>query len=158
MQQRRRQILRPVSFTRFVSRYVSHRRLDSLCFGVPTLHHEERNGRGVYHFRPGQIFGVAWWRRYGNDRQHRAVAIVEALAADQPGHELPSIHAPVAVHAIADQHGPAGQDGAVDCLLDIIEDLKRRGKKLEQLPPSFWTEAAHKILLHPLLADSSTAE
>jgi hypothetical protein len=29
---------------------------------------------------------------------------------------------------------------------------------LEQLPPSFWTEASHKILLHPLLADSSTAE
>ena len=52
----------------------------------------------------------------------------------------------------------AAQDGAVDCLLDLIEDLKRRGKKLEHLPPSFWTEAAHKILLHPLLADSSTAE
>jgi hypothetical protein len=52
----------------------------------------------------------------------------------------------------------AAQDGAVDCLLDLIEDLKRRGKKLEQLPPLFWTEAAHKILLHPLLSDSSTAE
>jgi len=150
--------LHAVRFTRFVSRYVAHRRMDSLCFGAPMLNHEERPGRTVYHFRPGQVFGVVWWRRFSQDRQHRAVAVVQALTVDQPGHDLPSIHGPVAVHAIADQHGPAGQDGAVDGLLDLMEDLKSRGKKLETLPAAFWTDAAHKILLHPLLADSPTAE
>jgi hypothetical protein len=112
----------------------------------------------VYHFRPGQIFGVVWWRRYPDDRQHRAVAIVQALGDDQTGHELPSIHTAVAVHAIVDQHGPAGQDGAVDLLLDLIQDLKHRGQKLEKLPPAYWTEAVHRIMLHPALSDSLAGE
>jgi hypothetical protein len=122
--------LRPIRLTRFVARYIPRSKLDGLCFGAPANQHEERNGRRVYHFRPDQIFGVMWWRRYPDDRQHRAVAIVQALASDQTGHELPDIRAAVAVHAIVDQHGPAGQDGAVDLLLDLIEDLKQRGQKL----------------------------
>lgn len=150
--------MRPIRLTRFVARYVPCSRLDGLCFGAPTNHHEERKGRSVYHFRPGQIFGVVWWRRYSDDRQHRAVAIVQALKPDQTGHELPGIHTPVAVHAIVDQHGPAGQDGAVDLLLDLIQDLKQRGQHLEKLPPTYWTEAVHHILLHPALSDSRLGE
>ncbi len=150
--------MRPICLTRFVARYVPRSRLVSLCFGTPANHHDERKGRSVYHFRPGQVFGVVWWRRYPDDRQHRAVAIVQALGSDQTGHELPSIHTAVAVHAIVDQHGPAGQDGAVDLLLDLIQDLKHRGQKLEKLPPAYWTEAVHRILLHPALSDSLAGE
>ncbi len=144
--------------TRFVSRYVPCHRLDSLCFGKPSMHHEESRGRSVYHFHPGQIFGVFWWRRHVDDRQHRAVAIVQALGNDQMGHELPGIHAAVAVYAIVDQHGPAGQDGAVDLLLDLIQDLRERGRKPEKLPAVFWTDAVHHILLHPVLSDSLAGE
>jgi hypothetical protein len=57
-----------------------------------------------------------------------------------------------------DQHGPAGQDGAVDLLLDLIQDLKHGGQKLEKLPPIYWTEAVHRILLHPALSDSLAGE
>lgn len=148
----------PTRLTRFVARYVPRSRFDGLCFGTPTNHHEKRKGHNVYHFRPGQIFGVVWWRRYPDDRQHRAVAIVQALARDQVGHELPGIHTAVAVHAIVDQHGPAGQDGAVDMLLDLIEDLKSGGQDPERLSPDYWTNAVHRILLHPALSDSMAAE
>jgi hypothetical protein len=104
------------------------------------------------------MFAVLWWRRRPNDRQHRAVAVVQALDGDQTGHELPGIHHAVAVHAIVDQHGPAGQDGAVDLLLDLIQDLKHRGRKLEKLPATFWTDAVHRILLYPVRSDSLTVE
>jgi len=147
--------LRPICLTRFVSRYVPRSRLDGLCFGTPANHHEERKGCTVYHFRPGQIFGVLWWRRYPDDRQHRAIAIVEAIGSGQTGHELPSIHSPVTVHAIVDQHGPAGQDGAVDLLLDLIQDLKQRGQNPAELPPTYWPKVVHLILLHPALSDST---
>ncbi len=150
--------MRSIRLTRFVTRYVPRSSLDGLCFGAPANQHEEREGHSVYHFRPGQIFGVVWWRRYPEDRQHRTVAIVQALGIDQSGHELPGIHSAVAVHAIVDQHGPAGQDGAVDLLLDLIEDLKLRGRKPEKLPPSYWTKAVHDILLQPILSDSLLGE
>lgn len=147
--------MRSVHLTRFISRYVPRSSLDALCFGQPVKQHEDRDGRQVYHFRPGQVFGVVWWRRYSDDRQHRAVAIVEALGRDQAGHELPSIRSVVALHAIVDQHGPAGQDGAVDLLLDLIDDLKRQGQKLEEFPPAYWTDAVLHILLHVPFGDSS---
>jgi hypothetical protein len=150
--------MRPIRLTRFTARYVPRRRLDCLCLGKPVQHHEERSGQTVYHFRPGQVFGVVWWRRHPDDRQHRAVAIVEALGRDQPGHELPGIQAAVAVHAIVDQDGPAGQDGAVDALLDLIQELKQRGHEPEKLPSNYWTEAVHQILLRPALSDCLTDE
>ncbi len=150
--------MRSIRLTRFVARYVPRSSLDGLCFGAPANQPAEREGRSVYHFRPGQIFGVVWWRRYPEDRQHRAVAIVQALGSDQTGHELPGIHSAVAVHAIVDQHGPAGQDGAVDLLLDLIEYLKRRGQEPEKLPPSYWTQAVHHILLHPAISNSLLGE
>jgi hypothetical protein len=150
--------LRAIRLTRFVSRYVSHCSFDGLCFGAPAHHHEERERRGVYHFHPSQVFGVLWWRRYPHDRQHRALAIVQALGADEAGHELPGIHGHVAVHGIVDQYGPAGQDGSVDLLLDLIHDLKLRGREVETLPPSFWTEAVHHILLLHARSHSTASE
>ena len=150
--------MRPVRLTRFVSRYVPCRKLDSLCIGKPAMHHEESRGRSVYHFHPGQMFGVFWWRRHPDDRQHRAVAIVQALGSDQIGHEVPGIHSAVAIHAMVDQHGPAGQDGAVDLLLDLIQDIRARGQKLEMFPASFWMDAVHRIQLHPVLSDSVAGE
>jgi hypothetical protein len=150
--------LRSIRLTRFVSRYVSHSSWDGLCFGAPAHHHEEHERRSVYHFHPSQIFGVLWWRRCSEDRQHRALAIVQAVSADEAGHELPGIHGGVAVHAIVDQYGPAGQDGSVDRLLDLIDDLKLRGRKIETLPPSFWIEAVHHILLHHARAHSKSSE
>jgi hypothetical protein len=141
--------LRSSHLTRFVSRYVPHSSLERLCFGAPANQHEEHEGQSVYHFHPGQIFGVVWWRRFPADRQHRAVAIVQALRDDQSGHDLPGIHSAVAVHAIVDQHGPAGQNGTVDLLLDLIEDVKARGQDPAKLPPKYWTKVVHRILLHP---------
>jgi hypothetical protein len=144
--------------THFIARFVPRSRLDGLCFGTPTHHHRQRQGRTIHQFRPGQIFGVIWWRWCPDDRQHRTLAIVQALGNGQAGHQLPGIKKAVAVHAIVDQHGPAGQDGAVDLLLDLIEDLKHRGQKPEQLPPIFWTDAVHRILLCPILSDSLAPE
>ncbi len=60
------------------------------------------------------------------------------------------VNTPVAVHAIVDQHGPAGQGGAVDVLLELIQDLKLRGRKVETLSPSYWIEAVRHIQLQPV--------
>jgi hypothetical protein len=51
---------------------------------------------------------------------------------------------------MVDQHGPAGQGGAVDVLLDLIQDLKLRGRKVETLSPSYWIEAVRHIQLQPV--------
>jgi hypothetical protein len=104
------------------------------------------------------MFGVVWWRRYSEDRQHRALAVVEALPAGQVGHVLPGIEPSVTVHAIVDQHGPGGQDGAVDQLLDVIHDLKHRGQNPAALPQSYWTEIVHQILLCQTPFDSFADE
>jgi hypothetical protein len=137
----------PNRLTRFTSRYAAGSLIDCLAFGDPVNHHEERNRRTVYHFRPGQIFGVVWWRKYSEDRQHRALAVIEALPAGQTGYVLPGIQPGVTVHAIVDQHGPGGQDGAVDQLLDVIHDLKHRRQNPASISPNFWVETAHQILL-----------
>ncbi len=142
--------MRSIRLTRFVSRHIAQTSFDGLCFGAPAHQHEEAGWRSVYHFHPSQIFGVIWWRRHCQHRQHRVIAIVQALDIDQMGYEVPAINATVAVHALVDQHGPAGQDGAVDLLLDLIQDLKQRGRKLETLTPSYWVEAVRHIQLQPV--------
>jgi hypothetical protein len=87
--------LRSIRLTRFVSRHIAHSSFDFLCFGDPACQHEEPGRLSVYHFHPSQIFGVFWWRRHASDRQHRVIAIVEALAVDQGGYEVPGVNAPV---------------------------------------------------------------
>lgn len=136
-----------IRLVRFVTRYLPGARINLLCFGVPEVHQHHGFHKSVYHFRPGQIFGAVWWRRQDEDRQHRTVAIVEAVHHDQEGRDLPDIHGKVTVHAILDQHGPAGQAGAVDMLLDLIEDLKRRQRNPAQLPADYWRSVAHRIML-----------
>lgn len=138
--------MRRTQLTHFTSTSIPHSRVDALSFGTPVSSYR-KHGRTVYQFRPGQIFGVVWWRHCADDRQHRAAAIVQAIDSHYAGRHMPGIQKPVAVHAIVDQHGPAGQDGAVDLLLDLIEDLKRRGRKPEQLPLTYWAEASLRILL-----------
>ena len=134
-------------FTRFIAERVAGSTVDCLCFGDPFRRQMDRNGRAIYEFRPGQVFAVVWWRRHSEDRQHRALAIVEALPAVELGRVLPGIHPGVAVHVLVRQHGPAGQDEAVDKLLDLIEDLKHRGRNPAELPAAFWTEAARELLI-----------
>lgn len=133
--------------TRFVARYIPGVLIDCLGFGLPTEQHDDRSRRTVYEFRPGQLFAVVRWRRYDEDRQHRALAIVEAVTDPHVGHEMPGIHPPPIVHAMVDQHGPAGQGGAVDALLDLIQDMKHRREDPAKLPPDYWRAAACRIML-----------
>jgi hypothetical protein len=75
------------------------------------------------------------------------LAIVEALPVGNVGHILPGIHPGAAVHVLVRQYGPAGQDEAVDQLLDLIEELKRRKHNPAQMPATFWIDAAQELLL-----------
>jgi hypothetical protein len=75
-------------FTRFVAERVAGSINDCLGFGDPVHRQVDRNGRAVYDFRPGQIFAVVWSRRYPGDRQHRTLAIVEALPPGKSGRLL----------------------------------------------------------------------
>jgi hypothetical protein len=75
------------------------------------------------------------------------LAIVEALPPGRSGRVLPGIHPGVVVHVVVRQHGPAGQDEAVDQLLDLIEELNRRKDNPAQMPAAFWIDAAQELLL-----------
>lgn len=152
--------MRPNRLTRFVARYVPGSMADCLCFGDPVQQHDEPtspNRRTLYHFRPGQLFAILCWRRYSEDRQHRVLAVVEAMPAGRSGRFLPGIHPGAKVHAIVDQHGPAGQEGAVDQLLDLIQDLKEHGQNPGDLPPAFWAQTAQDILVHQMPLDAFAA-
>lgn len=133
-----------------VTRFVAQRRRGSLvhclCFGVPAK--RKRNGNHeVFHFLPGQLFAVVRWRRHSEDRQHRSLMIVEAGGDPKAGCNIPGIHPSPIVHAMVDQHGPAGQGGAVDQLLDLIQDIKSRGDHPEQFAAKYWRAVAYRILL-----------
>ena len=134
-------------FTRFVAERVAGSRADCLCFGDAVRQRVGRNGHISYYFRPGQLFAVVWRRRYSPDREHRTFAVLESLPAGKSGQILPGIQPGVAIHALVRQHGPAGQDEAVDRLLDLIEELKYRGRNPAEMPAAFWTEAAQSLLL-----------
>jgi len=133
--------------TRFVAERVPGSRANSLCFGDAVSHRAGRNGRVSHYFRPGQLFGVVWRRQYAQDRQHRTFAVLESLPAGKSGQILPGIQPAVAIHALVRQHGPAGQDEAVDRLLDLIEELKCRGRNPAEMSAAFWTEATQRLLL-----------
>ncbi len=144
---RRRRRVRPENLTRFVAQRVAGSRADRLCFGDAVHRRIGRNGCISHYFRPGQLFAVVWWRRYSHDRQHRTFAVLESLPAGKRGRFLPGIHPGVAVHVLVRQHGPAGQDEAVDRLLDLIEELNCRGRNPAEMPTAFWTEAVQQLLL-----------
>ena len=137
-------------FTRFVASHVAGSSFDGLCFGDP-VRQVVRKQHTNYYFRPGQIFAVLWWRRYSQDRQHRTLAVAEALPAEQTGCILPGVDRAVAVHALVPQHGPAGQDGTVDQLLDLIEDFKSNGTNPTKFPAEFWPQTVRDLVLGPML-------
>jgi hypothetical protein len=139
--------VRSGNLTRFIAESISGSRADCLCFGDAIRRRIGRNGHVRHYFRPGQLFAVVWWRRYAFGRQHRTFAVLEALPDGKKGRILPGIHPGVAVHALVRQHGPAGQDEAVDRLLDLIEALNCRGRNPAEMPAAFWTEAAQRLLL-----------
>ena len=138
--------MRSDQLTRFIARHVAGSMADCLCFGDPVRRQLGRKARAIYYFRPGQIFAVVWWRRYSPDRQHRTLAIVEALPAGNGSHSAghPSRRRGPCPRP---QHGPAGQDEAVDRLLDLIEDLKQRGRNPAEMPAAFWTDTVQELLL-----------
>ena len=136
--------------TRFIASHVASSSFDGLCFGDP-VRQVIRKQRTTYYFRPGQIFAVLWWRRYSQDRQQRTLAVAEALPADQTGCILPGVDRAVAVHVLVPQHGPAGQDGAVDQLLDLIEDFKSNGTNPTKFPAEFWPQTVRDLVLGPML-------
>lgn len=137
-------------FTRFVASHVAGSSFDGLGFGDP-FRQVVRKQHTIYYFRPRQIFAVLWWRRYSQDRQQRTLAVAEALPAEQTGCILPGVDRAVAVHALVPQHGPAGQDGAVDQLLDLIEDFKSKGTNPTKFPAEFWPQTMRDLLLGPML-------
>ena len=142
-------------FTRVVAHYSAGRRFDDICFGDPAVQHEEGNKR-IYHFQPGQIFAVIWWRKYDQDDHYGALAVVRALDLDECGHKIPCIQNDVAIHAIVNQYGHRGQDGPVDLLLDEIQELKARGENPAKRPASYWAEITQRILLLPIKSDPAT--
>ena len=144
-------------FTRFVATHVAGSSFDGLCFGDP-VRHVVRKRHTVYYFRPGQIFAVLWWRRYFDDRQHRTLAVVEALPPDSTGRILPGIDRGVCVRALMPQHGPAGQDGPLDQLLDLIEDYKSKEVNPASFPAEFWPRTIQDLVLSPMLEPEGLEE
>ena len=137
------------SLTRFVSRENSIVR-EQLCFGTPVAQecHCFPEGVGVaYRFLPGQVFGVVRWERHTDGRQHWVLAVVQALRNPGDGFALTGIDPEVAVHAMIDQHTPAGQEGAVDEFLDLIDRIKRSGKDPAKISARYYRAASYRIML-----------
>lgn len=51
------------------------------------------------------------------------------------------------MHAMLDQHGPAGQGGSVDRFLHLLEEFKRENKNPAQIAPIVYRMLSHQILL-----------
>jgi hypothetical protein len=145
------------SLTCFTARDIFGVSVDRLCFGRPVTH--RRGGKGLrtsilYGFSPGQLFGVVWHRWRSDGCQHRAAAIVEAVADPVEGIRLPGISKGVLIHGMIDQPGPAGMGGAVDRLLVLIQTHQKAGIDPAGLSGSFWRDACRRIMLQqrpPLL-------
>jgi hypothetical protein len=101
----------------------------------------------IYHFASGQRFCAAWWRMFSDHSQHWVIAVVEALEDPTCGVQLPGISPAVAVHAILNQHTPAGYEGNVDRYLDVIDHLKSQNINPAQVSARYWQEAACRIVL-----------
>jgi hypothetical protein len=100
----------------------------------------------IYHFPSGQRFCPVWWHIANDRSQHWILAVLEALEEPARGIQLPDISPAVAVHAILDQHTPAGYDGNVDRYLDLIEHLKSQNINPAQVSGRYWQEAACQIV------------
>ena len=101
----------------------------------------------IYHFASGQRFCPVWWCISSDRSQHWVLAVVEALEDPSIGVHLPGIAPAVAVHAILDQHTPAGYEGNVDRFLDLIDHLKSRNINPAQVSGRYWQQAACQVVL-----------
>jgi len=101
----------------------------------------------IYHFASGQRFCPVWWRISSDRSQHWVLAVVEALEDPSTGVQLPGIAPAVAVHAILDQHTPAGYEGNVDRFLDLIERLRSQNINPAQVSGRYWQQAACQVIL-----------
>lgn len=127
---------------------LSHR-LRRLAFGLPAGSDSiSRVGQTetIYHFAPGSVFGVVWWRRQKRGDQRWVLAILEAPRVIGEGQMLPGIHPRAIVHAIMKQHGPAGRAGDVDRLLDLIQCMREHGIEPARIPAGYWRDAARNVL------------
>jgi hypothetical protein len=138
--------MRPARLTHFTATTIPHVRIDALCFGAPARSYAQRD-RTIHEFRPGQIFGVVWWRWYAGDQQHRTLAILEAPRAPGDGDSVPDVHPAAIVHVFMDQYGPAGQERSVDHLLDLIQNIRNRGMEPATIGAKYWRRASRRILL-----------
>jgi len=101
----------------------------------------------IYHFASGQRFCLVWWRIANDRSQHWVLAVVEALEDPSAGIHLPGIAPAVAVHAILDQHSPAGYEGNVDRYINLIDHLKSRKINPAQVSGRYWQQAACQVVL-----------
>jgi len=138
--------------------------LARLGFGRPVsedIVHGPYGAETIYHFVPGELFCLVWWRRRPDGNQHWTLVILETPCTPNVGHVLPNIHPAVIVHAMVDQHGPAGQEGNVDQMLYLIQSTQDRGIEPWRLPTTYWQEAAWRIVLGetpPDLPDADDAD
>jgi hypothetical protein len=138
--------MRQARMTHFASTTIPHLRIDALCLGTPARSYPQR-GRTIHEFRPGQIFGVVWWRWYAGDEQHRTLAILEAPQARGAGDSVLAVYPAAIVHVFMDQYGPAGQERSVDHMLDLIQSIRDRGIEPATVDAKYWRRASWRILL-----------
>jgi hypothetical protein len=116
-------------------------------FGKEVVESDDDGVQVVYHFMPGQRFSAVWREVCTNRSQHWIIVVAEALQDPSVGIRLPGITPPVAVHAILDQHTPAGYDGNVDQCLDLIDRLKRNHIDPARVSGRYWETVACRIIL-----------
>ena len=134
-------------------------RLSRLAFGLPVGEDSIRRPTGtdtIYHFAPGTLFCVVWWRRGRRGRrgaQRWVLAVLEAPRTSGDGQTLPGIHPRAFVHAMVKQAGPAGEAGDVDRLLDLIRCMREHGIEPAGVHVSYWREAARRVMFGAELPD-----
>lgn len=141
--------MRLITPTRLIARDEPGRYICRLCFGEPINQRQIQYDTyidTIQEFLPQQVFGVIWWQRHEDGRQHRAAAVVEACKPTAIGFQLPCLSRDVIVHAMVDQHGPAGEGGAVDRFLIMLHQVRESGHIPSQVPPIIYRCLSYVIL------------
>jgi hypothetical protein len=101
----------------------------------------------IYHFASGQRLCPVWRHILEDRSQHWVLAVVETLEDPSTGVRLPGIAPAVKVHAILDQHTPAGYEGNVDRYLEVIDRLKSHKINPAHVSGRYWCDAACRVVL-----------